>query len=134
MCTCLCLFRLQKMNWFWVYIVWAKKLAVMHILVITGLPFRNLVSRFYVTIKAKIWISEYRVCHFSYPVPLLKSGLPLAKSGKPFILQKLTAQNPVCRLPYPASCCYSNYFSKLQFSPKTLYNCSMAQNVMKIFK
>ena len=36
---CLCLLEGLKMNWIWVYIVWAKKLAVMHILVITSLPF-----------------------------------------------------------------------------------------------
>ena len=66
--TCFCLPRLLNMNWFWVYIVWVQKLAVMHILVITDLPFRNPVNRFYVTVKAKIWISEYPACRFSYPV------------------------------------------------------------------
>ena len=33
-----CLDWFQKMNWFWVYIVWTKKLAVTHILGVSGLP------------------------------------------------------------------------------------------------
>ena len=38
----ICLLEILKMNWIWVYIVWAQKLVIMHILVITGLPFMDI--------------------------------------------------------------------------------------------